>query len=310
MSPMNRQCPDCNALLYTEELLKNKFSMCCKQGKVYLEPLPNPPEALRTLLTSSDDESRDYRRNVRAYNNSFAFTSLGAKQDAQYSGRFEDNLKIDPHLNCQYAENYRQVVDIAFGDISTTASQTTFIDTTVLAATNAVVDQINDLAIMAFPGDHTTYLSEDRYIIDSGLPSTTSVEHHLNRIKPSGMPPHELNKLKVNQPIMCLMRSINPRNGLCNGTRLIVRSLMRNTIEAEIGHGEHRGKFVCIPRVSLYSDPDTADLEGKLSKRQFSVHSAFAMTINKAQGQTEKRGRLIAGAQSFRMDSFMWHSQE
>ena len=86
MLPMNRQCPDCNALLYTEELLKNKFSMCCKQGKVYLEPLPNPPETLRTLLTSSDDESRDFRHNIRAYNNSFAFTSLGAKQDAQYSG--------------------------------------------------------------------------------------------------------------------------------------------------------------------------------------------------------------------------------
>ena len=108
------------------------------------------------MLTSSNDESRNFRRNIRAYNNSFAFTSLGAKQDAQYSGQFEDNLTVDPHLNCQYAKNYRQVVDIAFGDISTTASQTTFIDTTVLAATNAVVDQINDLAIMAFPGDHTT----------------------------------------------------------------------------------------------------------------------------------------------------------
>ncbi|EPB90868.1 hypothetical protein HMPREF1544_02286 [Mucor circinelloides 1006PhL] len=42
--------------------------MCCKQGKVSLEkPLPNPPETLRALLTSSDDESR-------------------AKQNAQYSG--------------------------------------------------------------------------------------------------------------------------------------------------------------------------------------------------------------------------------
>lgn len=136
---------------------------------------------------------------------------------------------------------------------------------------------------MAFPGDHTMHLSEDEHLIDSGLPSTTSVEH-LNRIKPSGMPRHEL-KLKANQPIMC-WRNINSRNGLCNGTRLIVRSLMKNTIETEITHGERRGKFVYIPRVSLHSDQDTADLEGKLSRRQFPVQSAFAMTINKAQGQT------------------------
>ncbi|KAG1088714.1 hypothetical protein G6F42_020189 [Rhizopus arrhizus] len=96
----------------------------------------------------------------------------------QYVQRqFEDNLTIDPHLNCQYAENYCQVVRIAFVDIST-ASQTTFIETTVLAATNVIVDQNKDLAIMAFPGDHTTASQQT---------------------KPSGMPPHEL-KLKDNQP--------------------------------------------------------------------------------------------------------------
>ncbi|KAL7322700.1 hypothetical protein PS15p_211672 [Mucor circinelloides] len=64
--------------------------------------------------------------------------------------QLQDNLTIDPHLNCEYAENYRQVADIAFGDISTTTSHTTFIDTTVLAATNALVDQINDLPALNY----------------------------------------------------------------------------------------------------------------------------------------------------------------
>ena len=83
---MNRVCPDCNALLFTEELLKNKFYMCCAQGKVQLEPLPNPPQPLRALLTDRNEESQHFRDNIRTYNNSFAFTSLGAQQDERYSG--------------------------------------------------------------------------------------------------------------------------------------------------------------------------------------------------------------------------------
>jgi len=125
-------------------------------------------------------------------------------------------LDIDPNLNCTYIESYSDIVQVvAFGDVSI-ASPATFVDTAVLAATNAVVDQINYLALAAFPGDPVVCLSEDEHIIDSPSPSDAPVEY-LNRIKPSGMPPHELN-LKINQPIMCL-RNINQRKGLRNGAR-------------------------------------------------------------------------------------------
>ncbi|KAK4520453.1 uncharacterized protein ATC70_008588 [Mucor velutinosus] len=60
--------------------------MCCRQGKVQLEALQNPPQPLRSLLTDSDQESQHFRNSIRAYNNSFAFTSLGAQQDEGYSG--------------------------------------------------------------------------------------------------------------------------------------------------------------------------------------------------------------------------------
>lgn len=61
---------------------------------------------------------------------------------------------------------------------------------------------------------------------------------------------------------------------------------MRSTIEAEIACDDHQGNFVYIPRVSLHSEQDTSDLDGKVLRRQFPVQSAFAITINKAQGQT------------------------
>lgn len=205
---------------------------------------------------------------------------VGEGTDERQQG---DVLTIDPHLDCRYIDDYSEIIEMAFGDVSNLTSSASFIDTTILAATNAVVDQINVMALEAFPGDSVVYLSEDEHIIDSDAPSITPVEY-LNKLKPSGMPPHEL-KLKINQPIMCL-RNINPSQGLCNGTRLIVRNLMRSTIEAEIACGDHQGNFVYIPRISLHSEEDTADLEGKLSRRQFPIQSAFAITISEAQGQT------------------------
>lgn len=43
---------------------------------------------------------------------------------------------------------------------------------------------------------------------------------YLNNLSFTGIPPHTL-ELKINTPIM-LLRKINQREGLCNGTRLIV----------------------------------------------------------------------------------------
>jgi ATP-dependent DNA helicase PIF1 len=54
----------------------------------------------------------------------------------------------------------------------------------------------------------------------------------LNSLTLNGLPPHIL-KLKINCPII-LLRNIDLANGLYNGTRLVVRGFMRNTIDAEI----------------------------------------------------------------------------
>jgi ATP-dependent DNA helicase PIF1 len=64
-------------------------------------------------------------------------------------------------------------------------------------------------------------------------------------LKISDLPPGEL-KLKVGVPII-LLRNLNPSEGLCNGTRLIVRDLQSKVIDAEIITGAHIGKRVFIP---------------------------------------------------------------
>jgi ATP-dependent DNA helicase PIF1 len=103
------------------------------------------------------------------------------------------------------------------------------------------------------------------------------------RKKPNGLPPQIL-KFKINCPII-LLRNIDPANGLYNGTRLLVRGFMRNTIDAEIVLGQHAGKRVFLPRIPLCpSDGETFPF--KFMRKLFSIRLSFAMIINKAQCQT------------------------
>ena len=51
--------------------------MCCNSGRVELPPLDPPPPVIQNLLTGQDPISKEFRNNIRQYNNAFAFTSLG-----------------------------------------------------------------------------------------------------------------------------------------------------------------------------------------------------------------------------------------
>ncbi|XP_062232805.1 uncharacterized protein LOC133930126 [Phragmites australis] len=82
-----------------------------------------------------------------------------------------------------------------------------------------------------------------------------------------------------------LHRNIDPANGLCNGTRLVVRGFQRNAIDAEIMLGQHAGKRIFLPRIPLCPSDDEM-FPFQFKRKQFPVRLSFAMTVNKAQGQT------------------------
>ena len=69
-----------------------------------------------------------------------------------------------------------------------------------------------------------------------------------------------------------------------NGTRRIVTSCNRNVIEVQIAIGPHAGQHHFIPRINL--QPSDTSLPFLFQRKQFPVQPCFAMTINKAQGQT------------------------
>lgn len=61
----------------------------------------------------------------------------------------------------------------------------------------------------------------------------------------------------------------------------------KNAIDEEIVLGQHARKRVFLPRISLYpSDDDDGIFPFRFKRKQFPVRLSFAMTINKAQGQT------------------------
>ena len=106
---------------------------------------------------------------------------------------------------------------------------------------------------------------------------------YLNTLTPSGVAAHRL-FIKEGMPLM-LLRNLNPKMGLCNGTKLIFDKIHNNyLLECTIAGGEYKGRKVLIPRITMR--PKDTEYVFEWSRRQFPVRLGFAMTINKSQGQT------------------------
>ncbi|UYV81931.1 hypothetical protein LAZ67_21000181 [Cordylochernes scorpioides] len=151
----------------------------------------------------------------------------------------------------------------------------------ILAPRNCVVDAINAQLLKEIPGQSILYTS-----VDSTIDAEDCVEYtteFLNSLEPSGMPPHHL-ELRVGVPIILLRNIDAPR--LCNGTRLCVKRLWPHVVEATILTGCFQNEEVFIPRIPLIHDDKHSPLHFK--RLQFPIRVSFAMSINKAQGQSLK----------------------
>lgn len=93
----------------------------------------------------------------------------------------------------------------------------------------------------------------------------------LNSLNVSGLPPHRL-RLKVNC-IVLLVRNLNSKEGLVNGTRMRVKVLHTNSVECEVLTGMSSGKRILIPQINLtYSG---TILPFDFQRRQFPIDSCF-----------------------------------
>jgi len=103
-------------------------------------------------------------------------------------------------------------------------------------------------------------------------------EDVLHSLDAPGLLLHGL-KLEIGCPVM-LIRNLNVRDGLCNGTRLIITRLCDTHLLAELPGGH---ESFLIPRIPIVSETD--NLPFRLQPTQFPLKLA----INRSQGQTLKR---------------------
>ncbi|EOA33245.1 hypothetical protein CARUB_v10021791mg [Capsella rubella] len=161
----------------------------------------------------------------------------------------------------------------------------------ILSPRNEDVDKINQYMLSQLPGAERRYLSSDSIetLDTSVFDDMVYSQEFLNNINVSGLPKHELT-LKKGAPIM-LLRNIDLKGGLCNGTRLIVTQMANHVIEARIVTGNGVNEKVLVPR--MFVSPPDAKFPFRMWRRQFPIALAYAITINKSEGQTYEYGGLF-----------------
>ncbi|UYV62704.1 hypothetical protein LAZ67_2001639, partial [Cordylochernes scorpioides] len=165
-------------------------------------------------------------------------------------------------------------------------------DRAILCPTNEDTFQINNALLDKLGGTFHHYVSINLIDIQSDNLEQDQLNYpveFLNSITLSGMPQHKLN-IKVGA-IVILLKNVNTKRGLCNGTRMIVTELKTNLIYCEVLSGPAKNEIVYIPRIDCSSGE--SDYPFKIIRRQFPIRISFAMTINKSQGQTFNKNITI-----------------
>ena len=190
-------------------------------------------------------------------------------------------------------EDVRSMIRDIFGDLAEASVQSIedlagsdLVRSAILCPLHESVDFINSCCLEEWEGDTTTKYSIDEYDdTTTNIMSTFAIRdlEHLYMQTPNGSPPHRLD-LKPKMPVILLR---NMANGLMNGTRMMVIETLPHVLRCLVLNGCQEGTTVFIPRFLFKHEGSEHPLPW--CRRQFPVKPCWAMTINKAQGQTLNR---------------------
>ncbi|XP_019094615.1 PREDICTED: ATP-dependent DNA helicase PIF1-like [Camelina sativa] len=207
------------------------------KGKVFVlggdfrQILPVVPEAgiVGTVLVSINSSLLWNSFKVLQLTQNMRFRKAQNSSDANDLSTFSKWLldigdgKINEPNNEIYGTSFATRTDAKF-----------FCERAILNPRNDDVNKINQYMLSQIPGLERQYLSSDSVETSdtSAYDNMIYTQEFLNNIQVFGLPNHVLT-LKKGAPIMFL-RNIDPKRGLCNGTRLIVTQMANHVIEARI----------------------------------------------------------------------------
>ncbi|KMS98139.1 hypothetical protein BVRB_4g095260 [Beta vulgaris subsp. vulgaris] len=194
------------------------------------------------------------RENMRTRDDSAFATRLLSIGNGDEPTVSDHMIKLPNHMVIPSTDDVsiEMLIDQVFPNLSQHVGEGKYmVERAIITPLNEDADKINDKVVEKFLGEGKTY-----YSIDSVPEDRRNLyqQEFLNSISASGLPPHALT-LKPGLPLM-LLRNIDPKNGLCNGTRLLCRGLKDHFIDAEILTGHSRGSRVFLPRIPLKSAED------------------------------------------------------
>ena len=198
------------------------------------------------------------------------------------------NIIEIPREMCQ--ESMDDVVDTVFDDFGANIGNNEYFKSRVLlAATNAVVNEVNDELVDRIPGDMETFYSVDEVAdIDD---TTMFPTEFLNSLSLSGLPEHELHLKK--DTVVILLRNMDIKAGHCNGSRYLVKHIgkFRLVLHKLDATETDKNKVLILPRIPMRYGGKTFPFG--MCRLQFPLKVAFALTINRAQGQSASKCGIL-----------------
>ena len=178
--------------------------------------------------------------------NIFSFTENMRSNDPLFAnwllavgnGLVPNPVALDP-LKIHVVSRPIQLVAATFGTVINSNNIRSLLKNIIVSPTNVNVQLLNAQVLALVEGPNCMRYSIDT--VDIHVDGSTKVPiEFTQKLTPPGMPPHILN-IKVNAVYM-LLRNMNVEQGLCNGSRFLVKDINKHSLVCELIRDDHMDK--------------------------------------------------------------------
>jgi ATP-dependent DNA helicase PIF1 len=147
----------------------------------------------------------------------------------------------------------------------------------IVTTTLEAAAEINSFVILQLPGELVSATSAD----DKGnCRDDLYSDEFIHSLNFPGSPPAVL-QLKVGARYMFL-RNIDPQRNIINGVSVVLLAIRPFSLAVQLPSG----RVALIPRITFVIDSKVSGLPFTLTRRQFPLIPAYALTVHRVQGQS------------------------